>query len=58
MPSIRPITAVLLAIVLSGLTGCVIWPYDNGGGRGGHEQQDRRGDQHENGHGDHGGDRR
>ncbi len=45
------LVAVALAIVLAGPTGCVIWPYGGGGDHGGRDQQDHRGDRHDEGQG-------
>jgi hypothetical protein len=48
----RQITAVLLMIALTGLTGCIVWPYGGEGDRGDHAQRDHRGGQHDEGRGD------
>jgi hypothetical protein len=48
----RRITAALLFFAVAALTGCIIWPYWGEGDRGNHEQQDPRGGEHGEGHGD------
>ena len=44
-------TALALVIALAGPTGCIVWPYGGGGDHGGREQQDHRGDRHDEGQG-------
>jgi len=54
----RRITAALLSFALAGLPGCIIWPYGGEGDHGNRDQQEHRGGQHDEGHGDHSDNRR